>query len=199
MATTAIPTTRDAYTTHTASTCHVSTVRTSYRLLDDNRLFRSHLLTIDQHRRTTTLVQIPHLEDSHERLLTRCIQFAPLRYRLHILLLVTPQAPHEAHSPHNLAAEEIPLHPHKGLPTGPRDPTSVFMNTLIPLVSIPSKEFTYRNVLIIPPLHLNIPSNPQQVFALLDNWRTSLFKRGRIEIRDLPLKSLHFPINHRFT
>ena len=33
--------------------------------------FRNHLFTIDHYRRTITLVQAPHLEDAHERLLTR--------------------------------------------------------------------------------------------------------------------------------
>ena len=47
------------------------------------------------------------------------IQSAPLR--LHNRLHVTPQALHEAHSLDPFVAKEIPLHLHKGLPTGHKD------------------------------------------------------------------------------
>ncbi|XP_075250891.1 epithelial sodium channel subunit alpha-like [Convolutriloba macropyga] len=71
------------------------------------------------------------------------IQSAPLQYKLPNRLLVTPQALHEAHSPHPLVAEEIPSHLHKGLPTGDKDQTSASPNSPIPSLLIPSKEFTY--------------------------------------------------------
>ena len=140
-----------------------------YRLSGQNRPSRNHPLPINQHRGTIILVPSPHPEYAHERLHMKYIQSAPLRYRLHNRLLITPQDLQDTHRPRPLVAEENPLHLHKRLSTGHKDQTSASTNSPIPSVLIPSKEFTCRSEVTIPPIHHNTHSNPHQVLALLDN------------------------------
>ena len=123
------------------------------------------------------VMSTPHTHNAHERLHMKHTQSALLRFRLHNRLLVTLQVLQEAHSPHPLVAEEIPLHLHKGVPIGHKDQTSVSTNSPIPSVLIPSNEFTCRSELPMPLLHLSTHSHPQQVPDLLDNWRTNTFKK----------------------
>ena len=73
-------------------------------------------------------------------------------------------SPSRGPQPSSSCVRGSPLKSHK-------DQTSVFTNSSIPSVLIPSKDFTCRSELNIHPLHLNTHSNPQQVPALLDNWR----------------------------
>ena len=150
-----------------------------------NSLLRNHQLTIDPLRRITIPVLTPRLGEDQESQRTRFIPFAPAPYRLHNRLLVTPQGPHEAHSPHPLMEKEIPLRRHKASPTGHRVPISDTLQG----IHVPER----INYTSTPPQHTLKPSASSFSLEQLEN---KYVREGR-DI-DLPLGCAPFPLNPRF-
>ena len=151
-----------------------------------NTYIRSHQLTIDPLRRITIPVLTPRLVEDQESQRTRFIPFAPPPYRLHNRLLVTPQVPHEADSPHPLVEKEIPFRRQKASPTGHRDPISDTLQG----IHVPER----INYTSTPPQHTLKPSASS---CSLEQLEIKNAHEGRD--RDLPLEYAHFPLNPGFS
>ena len=175
--TTGVPTTSNAHTLSTTTTCTFTTGPTNPPLRPETLLFHNHPPTFDRHRRTITHSPTIHSEDAREPQHMKCI----LCPHLTIALLDRLQAP------------PLPRRPHPSCSCGKGNhfaPTQVITHRA-PGLNFRFQKFT--NPLGIDTVYgvhaterINCTSTPPQhnlkpAPALLDNWRMNMSKKVEIE------------------